>query len=160
MIDGGRIENNKKELKIKFNKNININKNILQSFNNINFILAEILDNEKYTFKSLYNTNEYNLLENILYNKKCIGNKSIKIIKEIQNISKDTKINKKLQIKILSCVPSISKKSAEYILTRVNFIDIINHKYNIDDLSDIQKSEKNKIGKKASEMIINNLCII
>ena len=151
--------NNKLDLKIKINKTININKNILQSFKNINFILLKKIDNEKYTFISLYNTDNFTLLENIIYNGKTIKEKSIKIIKEIKSIIKPTKNAKQLQIKLLSCIPTISKKSAEFILNNLNFIDLINNKISIETLSNIYKSDKIKIGEKAAKLIIDHFSI-
>ena len=76
-----------------------------------------------------------------------IGKRADKIIK-IKNSGDQN--NHKIYCKILAELPMITEKSAAVILTKITFADLLNGKMTIQDLADIQKTHKSKIGKSAA----------
>lgn len=64
---------------------------------------------------------------------------------------------KKMQIRILYAIPLITKKTAECILRKYSFADIMNGSATVELLKDIRKTEKITLGKKAAENIIQYL---
>jgi len=90
-----------------------------------------------------------------------VGKRSDKIWKYSQLTYKNNnKVldNIKYYIKILSQINGITKTSASIILDEINFGDLLNNNVNIDTLQNIKISDKRKLGKKKSEIILKYLC--
>lgn len=102
-----------------------------------------------------------NISEETLYTMKYTSGRTIntKNAKKIWKGSRPELINIKIFIKMLSCVPGISKKTASIILNKINMIDLFNNT----SLCDIQITEKMKLGinkEKKIKSFFNNCLII
>jgi ERCC4-type nuclease len=78
-----------------------------------------------------------------------IGKRASKILK----ITKGPEENYKHYCNILAEIPCITKKTAAIILINVTFIELLNGKLSLEDLANIKKTEKSKIGKAAAANI-------
>jgi len=78
-----------------------------------------------------------------------IGKRSNKII----NITKNHISNNIYYCKILTAIPGITKQTAQKILEGNTFVDLLKGNVSIDDIANIKKTEKSKIGKSAAEKI-------
>ena len=79
-----------------------------------------------------------------------IGKRSEKIWKN----SRINDANKNVFIKMLCCINGITKTTAGKILDKISFSDLISGKIEKKQISDIQKSEKRKVGNKVAGEII------
>lgn len=79
-----------------------------------------------------------------------IGKRASKISK----ITEVTPQNKKIYANMLTCINGLTKKTADIILNKVDFKDILNGTVSIEELAAIQKTEKTKLGKKISTEIL------
>lgn len=65
---------------------------------------------------------------------------------KIWNCSRIKTSNNKVFIKMLSCIPGITKKTADIILSTISFDDLIKGNIDLNTISSIKKTEKTKIG--------------
>jgi ERCC4-type nuclease len=76
-----------------------------------------------------------------------VGSKrAAKILKIVSN----TEENYKHYCNIIACIPLITKKTAGIILLQLTFIELLNGVMSVNELANIQKTEKAKLGKKAA----------
>jgi ERCC4-type nuclease len=75
-----------------------------------------------------------------------IGKRANKILQVV----KDNDINFKHYCNLMAEIPLITKKTAEVILQNNKLVDILNKKLSINELANIKKTEKAKIGNKAA----------
>jgi ERCC4-type nuclease len=140
---------------------IGINEQLLRCVPGVGSIISTLLAELGITILSLYN--EEHTDEEISRIKYPTG--SAVGIEKGRRIALGTKkmidsssaVNKKIHIRILSTVPLISKTTAEKILDNYSLSDIMSGNVSIEDIANIQRSTKSKIGKKAAENIITNL---
>lgn len=80
-----------------------------------------------------------------------IGKRAVKILKIT---SPD---NYKYFCNILTEIPGITKKTAALILVKATFMELLSGELSVEDLANIQKTEKSKIGKTAANNIFKFL---
>ncbi len=151
---------NKEKLTERQISQINISELLLQCLPSIGSVLSNILSENNITILSLYN--QINTIDEIARLKYptggTIGLKKAECIFNSKKILiSDSIVNKKIQVKILSNIPLISKQTAEKILSITTIKDILEENINEDSLSMINKTEKTKLGKKAASNIIKYL---
>lgn len=78
-----------------------------------------------------------------------IGKRAEKILKIVYTNSENINV----YVNILSAIPLITKKTAKIIFEKISIDDLLLEKISIESLSEIKKSEKSKLGKKAAENI-------
>jgi ERCC4-type nuclease len=114
-------------------------------------------DNESKEVNTKSNFINVNHIASLKYTTgKSIGlEKANKIILGIKRtFNSSSEVSHKTRVRILSTIPLISKDTAEKILEEVNLLDIIDGNTSVDELTKIKKTEKTKLGKKASENIL------
>ena len=144
---------------------ININEKLFKCFRGIGPVIATLLVENGITLYSIYSGQT--TTDNISRLKYNTGNaigidKAQKIIniKNTFNESKNKALNDRRQntiIRLFECFRGISKKSAKYIIKNVQIKDILDKKISAEQLAEIQKGEKAKIGPKLAKQIINVL---
>jgi ERCC4-type nuclease len=77
------------------------------------------------------------------------GKRASKIIK----IASSSEENYKHYCNIIGCIPLVTKKTAGLILLKLTIVELLNGVMSIDDLANIQKTEKKKLGKAAANNI-------
>jgi ERCC4-type nuclease len=79
-----------------------------------------------------------------------IGKRANKIhgIKDVTNID-----NIRIYYNIISAIPGLTKKSAAMLLTKISFQDLLNGTMTIQEIADIKKTEKKRIGNLVAERI-------
>lgn len=94
-------------------------------------------------------------IEDIRYDSGAvIGKRAAKMLRFSKNTDVD---NYKHYCNILSAIPGITKQTAAVILTIVSFKELLSGSLSVDDLATIKKTEKSKVGRKASESIYKYL---
>lgn len=146
-------------LTAKQERQVNNQEQLLMCLPSIGSILATVLAEHGVTLLSIYE-NKHNA-ETIARYKFPSGNaigikKAKRIIANRQHLTKQNQTATKYQLKILTCIPLISKKTAKLILEKYTFEDLISGKILIKDLSKLSRG-KSLLGKKASSNIINVL---
>lgn len=143
---------------------ININNQILQCLPHIGSVVSTILSENGITLSGIFN-GKYSEddIASLKYTtgaviglekaKKIINNKKYLRV-EAGDQNKTTVRSYKIQKKILSSIPLISANAAEAILDETLFSDIMDRKIDVEQLKNIKKSEKTKLGQKAAENII------
>ena len=118
--------------------------NLLRCLPCVGTILSDILLEHKLNLSTLFK--DESKLRDIKYDDgKSIGDKRIsKIQSVIQLIKRDKAV--KCYIKILSCIPGISDKSAKYIANKYKFSELI--KMNEHDITLIKRGDESTIGPK------------
>ena len=129
-------------------KETDINMALLLCIPGIGFKTAEVLHSNNLTlYKIYYKYIEYGKIGIKEHKEKCI-----------ESFKKDAKYNKDHNVKILSLIPQVSKKTAQLILTKTSLHNIFTQKKESEKLiSEIKKTEKRKIGKIAAANIIKYL---
>jgi ERCC4-type nuclease len=129
-------------------KETDINMALLLCIPGIGFKTAEVLHSNNLTLYKIYHKYiEYGKIGIKEHKEKCI-----------ESFKKDAKYNKDHNVKILSLIPQVSKKTAQLILTKTSLHNIFTQKKESEKLiSEIKKTEKRKIGKIASANIIKYL---
>jgi hypothetical protein len=129
-------------------KETDINMALLLCIPGIGFKTAEVLHSNNLTLYKIYHKYiEYGKIGIKEHKEKCI-----------ESFKKDAKYNKDHNVKILSLIPQVSKKTAQLILTKTSLHNIFTQKKESEKLiSEIKKTEKRKIGKIAAANIIKYL---
>ncbi len=134
---------------------------ILRAIPKIGSVKSSLLYENKVTLGKIVNDQiSSEQLANMTYpNGVIVGLATAKqIIKSCKTVCCSDVTCHKSRIRLLSEIPLVSKKTAEIILSKFKLIDIITRKATKDQLADINKTEKIKLGKKAAENIISYLC--
>ena len=139
---------------------ISINEQILRCLPGVGCLISTILAENNICLQSLYL--QQHSAEEIARFKYTSGGaigltKAEKIANMYKIINSKSEVNYKIQIRILSTIPLISKSTAERILSVVSLSDILNNNTSIDILSKIERSEKTKLGHKAALNIMQYL---
>lgn len=139
---------------------ITINEQILRSLPGVGSIISSILAENNITLYKLYYEPDADALAGYKYaTGAAIGlEKAKKIIAGVKRtFESGSDASHKSRLKILSCIPLISKATAEKILDEINLLDIIDGSMTQNELSSFQKTAKTKLGTKAAGNIINYL---
>ena len=144
-------------LQEKTNTEITLEEQLLRCIPRVGSIVSALLAENNITFRGLYD-GAYSI-DNISVLKypsgAMIGEKAANIIKLPKILN-----NKKYlttHIKILSTIPLISKKTATIILNHYSLGDILNNVIDINEIADIKKTEKSRLGPKAARNIFTHL---
>jgi hypothetical protein len=91
-----------------------------------------------------------------------IGNRIKKIMLNIGKMSDYINGTSVDQCKVLSCINGITIATAKLIVGKLKFIDIIQLKFSVGDIANIQKSDIRKVGKSIESSIrfiftVNNI---
>jgi hypothetical protein len=141
-------------------KNMTAHEQILRAIPGIGSVISSFLYENKITLQKIHNNEvtEDQMAKMSFPNGVIVGLATAKrIIKKCKNICGSGDTCHKSRIKILAEIPLISVKTAEKILLNFHFSDIISKKITVQQLSDVQKTEKTKLGNKAAENIITYL---
>ena len=150
-----------KELNVKHKiDDISINEQIIRCIPGVGSVISVILSENGISIYSIFqdiHTQEF--IASLKYNTGAII--GIEKAKKIMNIKKllesSSERSNKLKIKILSNIPLITTKTAAKILESFDLVQIIKGEISLDDLSNIQKTEKSRLGNKAAENIYKYL---
>jgi len=140
---------------------VGLHEQLLRCVPGVGSIISTLLAELGITIKSLYN--EEHTDEEISRIKYPTGSaigleKGKKIALGTKKMIDSSSVNnKKIHARILSTIPLISKATAEKILDTYSLSDIMSGNVTIDNLAEIQRGSKSKLGKKAAENIITNL---
>lgn len=152
-------ENKAQELlKVKQNIELAIDQQILLCLPCVGSTTAPLLSENNVSLYSIYhNLHDCAYIANIKYTSGAvIGLSKAKKITDL--VSKINEVRyTKTRTKILSSIPLISKKSAETILSQIKLTDILDETINAEDLANIKKTEKTKLGNAAASNIIKYL---
>ena len=137
---------------------INIREQMLRTLPNIGSVISGLLVQNGLSLPKLVLEDiDINFISELKYSTGAqIG---IDRAKKILNISKLIKSDKitNYKINLLASIPLITKKTAKIILEEYKLIDIIKGKVKVKQLKEIKKTEKTKLGEKASENIVEYL---
>jgi ERCC4-type nuclease len=138
---------------------ISVQEQLLMCLPSIGSIVATIMAENNISLYNLYNGDI--LPEQVARYKYPTGNaigltKSNKIFNSIKHMSSESVLSKKIQVRLLSTVPSISKKTAEIILSFITFKSIMDYTVTTDFLKIIVRG-KTMLGNKASVNILTNI---
>ena len=146
-------------LQEKTNTDVSFEEQLLRCIPRVGSIVSALLAENNITFRGLYDG--LYQLEDISVLKypsgAMIGEKASKIIKLPKIINNNIYIS--THTKILSTIPLISKKTATIILNHYSLGDILNNVIDINEIADIKKTEKSRIGPKAAKNIFKYLSI-
>jgi ERCC4-type nuclease len=136
---------------------ITINEQILRALPGVGSIISSVLAENGITLHKLYYEPDVDTLASYKYaTGATIGlvkmNKIITGVK--RTFTSESEASHKARLRILSCIPLISKATAEKILGEINLLDIIDRSITADELAAFQKTEKTKLGAKAANNIV------
>lgn len=157
-IAGGTEQDNTDELQSDMGIEKNINEQLLQCLPGVGSLLSTVLAEKGITIMGLY-LQKYKISEiaNLKYASGASvgiekGKKLVEGVKKL--IESQSKTALKIQIRLLSVVPLISKKTAEIILQHTSLSLIFNGSVDEVLLGNIEKSPKTKVGLKAARNIL------
>lgn len=153
---------NVSELKTKQHCEISIHEQLLRCIPGVGSIISVLLANAGVTLKSLYELEHTpDSIASIQYaSGAMIGlDKGTRIAHGTKKVidSKSASAHKN-HVRILATIPLVSKVTAEKILESVSIADIISGNTDVDELANIKRNEKTKLGRKTAENIIKHLC--
>jgi len=139
---------------------ISVNEQILRCLPGIGCLISTILAENNISLQSLY-LNQHTA-ESIARFKYSTGGaiglaKAEKIVQCKKIIDSSSEISHKIHVRILSTIPLISKQTAEKILSMFSLSDVLNNLTTVELLSNVERSEKNKLGIKAASNILQYL---
>jgi len=151
--------NNVHLLTLKQQSTISIQEQLLMCLPSIGSTIATVMAENNISLLDLYHGINPVIIARLKY---PTGNsigliKANKIVNNKKYLIKTNKNDIKFQIRILSSIPLISKKTAAIILNNVLFKDILDNQITIEQLSQIDRSAKSKLGVKASSNILHYL---
>jgi ERCC4-type nuclease len=160
-ITGGDLTPKVKEsdlLTTKQESRISIQEQLLQCLPSIGSIAATVLAEKDITLLDIYNGYEPTNLARFKY---PTGNsiglaKATKICECTKYFTSKSIASTKIQIRILSNIPQISKKTADSILKTVTLADIMSGIIKVETLKNITRG-KTKLGQKAATNILHYL---
>ena len=139
---------------------LNIQEQLFKAFPCIGSVIATLLTENNISVMDIYNsTITADFIARLKY--PTGNNIGLDKAKKICNIKKYLDDNngdkyKKIQLKLLTSVPLISKKTAELIIEKITIKKIMNKQISLNDLKEL-KRDKSKLGIKASVNILTNL---
>lgn len=139
---------------------ITINEQILRSLPGIGSIISSVLADNGVNLHKLYYEPDLDALAGFKYaTGATIGiTKMTKILAGVKKTFTSTSdASHKVRVRILTCIPLISKATANKILDEINILDVVNGIITVEELAVLNKTEKTKLGKKAAENIIKYL---
>ena len=139
---------------------ITINEQILRCLPGVGSIISSVLAENGVDLYSLYYDPDADKLASYKYaTGATIGLvKANKILAGVKKtFTSESDVSHKARLRILSCIPLISKSTAEKIIGEINLLDIIDGSVTIEELTAFKKTEKMKLGVKAASNIISYL---
>ena len=141
-------------------KNMTAHEQILRAIPGIGSVKSSLLYTNKVTLKQIYEgkVTEDDIAKMTYPNGVIVGLAVAKqIVKKCKATCSSDSTRHKSRLRILSEIPLISKQTAEVILAKFSFADILAGKVTQQQLADLQKTEKTKLGQKAAENILTYL---
>ena len=137
---------------------VSVQEQLLMCLPSIGSVVATVMAESGISLLDIYNDLDENTLARLKYpTGNAIGlKKAQKICTNKKHMTSQSIASKKVQVRLLSAVPLISKKTAETILETVEFQNIMDGGVDVDLLKDISRG-KSKLGQKASSNIISYL---
>jgi ERCC4-type nuclease len=163
-IIGGDIDSSNQQLltdkSINDAKTLSIQEQLLQCLPGVGSIVSNILAENDISLYTLYH--ETCSVEDVAILKYPTGGsigleKARKICAVKKLFMSESEKSKKIQIRILSTIPLISKATASTILENVTLASILDGTTSVEDLEKIHRSEKSMLGNKAASNIIAHL---
>ena len=154
------IQDNTDELQINMGVALSVHEQILQCLPSVGSLVSTVLAENKITLFSLYKQHhDVNHIARLKYpSGATIGiERAKKLLATKKLIDSNSAASIKVHVRILSTVPLISKKTAEIILRNTTLALILNGEIGIELLSNIEKSEKARLGAKAAQNILDHL---
>jgi ERCC4-type nuclease len=147
------------KLQEKTNTEITIEEQLLRCIPKIGSIVSALLAENGITFRGLYDgIYDIDTISVLKYPSGAMIGAKAKTIFNIPKIIDNEKYHN-THIKILNTIPLISKKTATIILDTFTMSDIMSGAISLEDIADIRKTEKSRIGPKAASNIYNYLGI-
>lgn len=139
---------------------ITINEQILRCLPGVGSIISSVLAENGIDLYSLYYEPDANKIASYKYaTGATIGlvkaNKILAGVKKTLNSESD--VSHKARLRVMSCIPLISKVTAEKIISEFNMLDIIDGSVTEEELSLFKKTPKVKLGIKAAGNIVKYL---
>ncbi len=138
----------------------NVNEQLLRCIPYVGSIISTLMVNNGMSFKSVYNqTHTVDDIATLCYpTGAAIGLIRARKIANIRSIlDKGTKQAYKIKHNLLTQIPSVSSAAATAILAIIPFHDLLNGEATVDQIKNIHKTEKTKIGPKTAENILKYL---
>lgn len=154
------VDSNDSSLKEKQVTGIAVNEQLLRCIPGIGSVISAILAEEGITLPKLYM--EKCSIDSIAGLKYTSGSlvgldKAKKVCKIKDIIDSNSIANNKVKVRMLSSIPLISKSTAEKIIETVELSKVITGEVTCDEIAEIKKSEKIRIGPKAAKNITDVL---
>lgn len=139
---------------------ITINEQILRALPGVGSIISSVLAENGVDVYQLYYEPDAETLASYKYTTGAsIGlTKANKIVAGVKKtFTSESEVSHKARLRILSCIPLISKATADKILDEINLLDIVDGSVTVDELAAFKKTEKLKLGMKAASNIVKYL---
>lgn len=163
LVQGGEEQDNTDELQADMGVEKSISEQLLQCLPGVGSLVSAVLAENGISLIGLYNQ-KYSSAE--IANLKYPSGSSIglergrKLAEGTKKIlDSQSKAACKVQVRILSTIPLISKKTAEVILQHTTLALILSGSIDADLLANIEKSPKTKVGPNAAQNILEHLFV-
>ena len=159
LITGGKDKPDVAKLTQKQNISVSTQEQLLMCLPSIGSTVSTVLAEAKVSLMSLYS--DEHTAEELARLKYPTGNaiglaRAKRIYQNRMHFTSKGKVSKKYQVRLLSTVRGISKKTAEEMLKVIEFHHILDGMVNTELLKDLKRG-KGKLGKKAAENILTSL---
>ena len=159
-VTAGDAQDNTDELQIDMGVATSTVEQILQCLPSVGSLVSTVLAENKITLYDLYHQrHSIDYLARLKYpSGSTIGiERAKKLLNTKKLVDSISAASHKTHVRILATVPLISKKTAEIILQNTTLALILKGEIGVELLSNIEKSEKARLGAKAAQNILDNL---